>query len=112
MSQSRIIFLIRGVRKAFFSSVGNSAQDNETFTIVVRTGASWSWHCLSSHVGIGSRAHDFVGDELIIFRISASETTINCSKETPQNMQTLCYDAVIVHSMFSPLNTGDAFMRL
>ena len=70
--------------KAFFGLVGNSAQDSEAFTIVVRTGASWSWHCLSSHVGIGSRACDFVGDELIIVRISASETTLNCSKEIPQ----------------------------
>ena len=78
---------MRGVTNALFSSGGKSALDNELFTIDVRTGSNWFWHCFNSHVGIWSRAHDFVGVEVIIFHTSDSETTAKCSNDKPSNME-------------------------
>ena len=86
ISQSRINFLIRGVTKALFNSGVKSAHDNDVLTITVRTGAAWSRHCFNNHVGIGSRAQDFVGDYVITFLTSDSETTLNCSRDNPLNM--------------------------
>ena len=58
-----MIFLIKGVRNALLSFLGNSAHDKDVFTINVSTGINSYSHFLGSHVGIGSRAHDFVGEE-------------------------------------------------
>ena len=41
--------------------------------------ATWSRHCFNNHVGIGSRAQDFVDDDVITFLTSDSETTLNWS---------------------------------
>ena len=43
-------------------------------------------HCFSSHVGIGSRAQDFVGDDVITFLTSDSETILKSSKDNPWNV--------------------------
>ena len=69
--------------KALFNSGVKSAHDNDVLTITVRTGATWSRHCFNNHVGIGSRAQDFVGDDVITFLTSDSETTLNCSRDNP-----------------------------
>ena len=74
--------------KALFNSGVKSAHDNDVhvLTIIVRTGATWSRHCFNSHVGIGSRAQDFVGDDVITCLVSDSETTLNCSRDGPWYM--------------------------
>ena len=76
-SSSSMIFLIKGVRNALLSSLRNSAHDNDVFAINVSTGINSSLPFLSSLVCIGSRAHDFVGDEWITFLISSFDTSVN-----------------------------------
>ena len=57
--------MIRGVTNASFSEGEKSAHASDRFVILVRTGASLSMHCLRTDVGMGSRAHDLLGDSLI-----------------------------------------------
>ena len=52
----------------------------------MRTGINPSLHFLSSHVGIGSRGHDFVGDECIIFLMPFADTSENESSTSPSNL--------------------------
>ena len=78
--------------------MGNSARDKEVFTINVNTGINSSSHLLSSHVRIGSRAQDFVGDECIIFRISSSDTSVNESSTFPSKLLKLSWKVCDVAS--------------
>ena len=78
-------FFISGVRNALLSSDGKSAQESDVFVISVRTGTSWSLHCFNSQVGMGSNAHDLVGDVFMIFLTSSCETVLNSDSGSPLN---------------------------
>ena len=54
--------------------LGTVAIESDRFTISVITGSSISKHCFNSHVGVGSRLHDFE-DELMIIHLTVSSET-------------------------------------
>ena len=86
-----MIFLIKVVRNALLSSLDNSVHDKDVFTINLSTGIKSSSYFLSIHVGIGSRAQDFVGDDLIIFMISSADTSVYESCTTSSNLLKLSW---------------------
>ena len=91
ISASSMIFLIKGVRDALLRSLGNPAYDRDVFNINVSTAINSSSHFLSSHVGIGSRAHYFFCNDWILFLISSSDTSVNESSTSPSNLLKLSH---------------------
>ena len=77
ISQSSMAFFRSGKMKALFSSGEKSANSREVLTMSVSTGVSSSKQSLRMDVGIGSREHDLLGDDDIIFRTSSSCTMRN-----------------------------------
>ena len=73
-------FLISGVTTAFLKSTGTTLSDREQLTSLVIEGSRMSRHSLTKKVGHGSIRQDFVGDFLIAFWISSSETVLKESK--------------------------------
>ena len=69
--------------KALFSSGEKSANSREVLTMSVSTGVSSSKQSLRMDVGIGSREHDLLGDDDIIFRTSSWCTMRNSLRGTP-----------------------------
>ena len=71
--------MINGVTIAFLKSAGTTPSDREQLTSLVTEGTGMSRHSLTKKVGHGSNRQDFVGDFIIAFWISSSETVL---KET------------------------------
>ena len=83
ISQSSMAFFRSGKMKALFSSGEKSANSREVLTMSVSTGVSSSKQSLRMDVGIGSREHDLLGDDDIIFRTSSWCTMRNSLRGTP-----------------------------
>ena len=81
-----MFFLMKGIRNAFLSFLGNSAHIKNIFLVNVSTSINSSPHSLNNHVGIGSRVYDFVDNECIIFLISSSDTSVNESNTSPTKL--------------------------
>ena len=64
-------FFRSGRMKALFNSGEKSANLSEVLTMSVSTGVSSSRQSLRMDVGIGSRAHDLLGEDIMIFRTSS-----------------------------------------
>ena len=62
---------------AFFIDAGRYPVCRDRFTIFVITGAKCSQSSLRSHVGTGSNAHDFVGEDIMIFLTSETDNGSN-----------------------------------
>ena len=78
-------FLGSGKTKALFNSGEKSANSIEVLTTNVSTGVSSSRQSLRMDVGIGSREHDLLGEDDIIFRTSSRLTVRNFSRGTPSH---------------------------
>ena len=84
ISQSSMALFRSGKMKALFSSGEKSANSREVLTMSVSTGVSSSKQSLTMDVEIGSREHDLLGDDDIIFRTSSWSTTMrNSLRGTP-----------------------------
>ena len=70
-------FLISGVTTAFLKLAGTTPSNR---TSLVIEGTRMSRHSLTKKVGHGSNRQDFVGDFIIAFWISSSETVLKESK--------------------------------
>ena len=71
ISQSSMAFYRSGKTQALFNSGEKSANSREVLTTSVSTGVSSSRQSLRMDVGIGSREHDLLGEDDIIFRTSS-----------------------------------------
>ena len=83
ISQSSMAFFRSGRMKALFNSGEKSANLSEVLTMSVSTGVSSSRQSLRMDVGIESRAHDLLGEDVMIFRTSSWCTMRNFSSGTP-----------------------------
>ena len=72
--------MISGVTTAFLKSAGTTPSDREQLTSLVIEGTRMSRHSLTKKVSHGSNKQDLVGDFVIAFWISSSETSLNESK--------------------------------
>ena len=69
--------MISDVTTDFLKSAGTTLSDREQLTSLVIEGTRHSW---TKKVGHGSNRQDFVGDFIIVFWISSSETVLKESK--------------------------------
>ena len=83
ISQSSMAFFRSGKTKALFNSGEKSANSREVLTTSVSTGVSSCRQSLRMDGGIGSREHDLLGEDDIIFRTSSWLTMWNLSRGTP-----------------------------
>ena len=72
--------MISGVTTAFLKSAGTTPSDREQLTSLVIEGTRMLRHSLPKKVGHGSNRQYFVGDFMIAFCISSSETVLKESK--------------------------------
>ena len=66
-------FLGVGETSVSLSTFGMKPSFNVLLSILVKTGSTFSRHSLSNEVGMGSEAHDLVGDANMYFRTSSEE---------------------------------------
>ena len=76
-------FFINGVIAPFLKSAGTTPSVREQLTSLVIEGPRMSRHSFTKKVGHWSNGQDFVGDFIIAFWISSSETVL---KEQKQGM--------------------------
>ena len=67
---------MRGVTTAFLNFWGNTPSANDRLTSFVIDGSKISTQSFKRKVGTGSKRHDFVGEFLMIFSTSSSETSL------------------------------------
>ena len=87
ISQSSMASFRSGKTKALFNPGEKSANSREVLTTSVSTGVSSSRQSLRMDVGIGSREHDLLEDD-IIFRTTSWLTMRNLSRGTPSKSLT------------------------
>ena len=66
-----------GQTTACFSALGKVPEESERLTMVVIEGTSMSMKRFSSTVGIGSRQHDLLGEEVTSLRTSIVDSWRN-----------------------------------
>ena len=69
-SFDRVVFLRIGFTCAYVKSSGNKPEQSDAFITFVIGLIKTSRHTFSSMVGSGSRSHDLLGDDMIIFLTS------------------------------------------
>ena len=70
-SYGRVVFLSTGFTCAYLQSSGNKPEQSDAFNMYVIGLVKTSQHAFSSTGGSGSRSHDLLGDDMIIFLTSA-----------------------------------------